>query len=72
MAGLAKLPEDRPADAAAFAEALMLPAGTVPEDLAAGARSAVSPVVGGMGVAGLVPVPDPGSEVTSAWSGPSP
>jgi serine/threonine-protein kinase len=72
MAGLAKLPEDRPADAAAFGEALMLPFGTVPEHLVAGARSAVSPTIGGMGVAGLVPVPDSGPEVaTAAWSGPA-
>lgn len=48
MAGLAKLPEQRPESAAAFAEALRLPAGTRPEGLVEGAASAVSPVVAGM------------------------
>jgi eukaryotic-like serine/threonine-protein kinase len=53
MAGLAKRPEDRPRPAAAFAAALMLPAGTVPEHLAAAAHSAVSPVVAEPGLAAL-------------------
>ena len=48
MAGLAKLPEHRPASALAFAEALHLPVGSVPAELVAGAQSAVSPVVAGM------------------------
>jgi serine/threonine-protein kinase len=72
MAGLAKLPEDRPADAAAFGEALMLPAGTVPEHLVVAARSAVSPVVGGTGVGALTALQDTGTEgATAAWSGPA-
>ena len=55
MAGLAKRPEDRPDSAAAFAEALRLPSGTVPQHLVTGARSAVSPVVAqpGLGDLGL-------------------
>ncbi|GAA2031766.1 hypothetical protein GCM10009740_22140 [Terrabacter terrae] len=40
MAGLAKKPEDRPASAAAFAEALQLPTGTRPENLVAAAQAA--------------------------------
>jgi len=48
MAGLAKLPEQRPESAAAFADALRLPAGVQPEHLVEGAASAVSPVVAGM------------------------
>jgi serine/threonine-protein kinase len=55
MAGLAKDPAHRPASGEAMAEALHLPVGTVPEDLVAGAESAVAPVVGG---AGLL-TPDP-------------
>lgn len=47
MAGLAKAPEQRPESASAFAEALRLPAGTVPEHLLEGAASAVAPVVAG-------------------------
>ena len=47
MAGLAKRPEQRPRSAGAFAEALRLPAGTVPEELVEGAASAVTPVVAG-------------------------
>ena len=47
MAGLAKSAEQRPESAAAFAEALRLPAGTVPEHLLAGAASAVTPVIAG-------------------------
>ena len=54
MAGLAKLPGQRPVSAAAFAAILMLPAGTVPKRLVEGARSAVTPVLGGYGPAGLV------------------
>jgi serine/threonine protein kinase len=57
MAGLAKLPEHRPVSAAAFAEALMLPIGTVPEHLIPGAESAVSPVVAVPGLAGLTAAP---------------
>ena len=57
MAGLAKQPEHRPATAAAFAEALRLPEGTVPEHLLAGAESAVSPVIAGAPFAGLVAQP---------------
>ena len=45
MAGLAKLPEHRPASAADFAASLDLPEGTVPERLVVGARSAVTPIV---------------------------
>src|SRR6478672_659132 len=40
MAGLAKKPEDRPASAAAFADALQLPLGTPPESLVGAARAA--------------------------------
>jgi serine/threonine-protein kinase len=47
MAGLAKLPEHRPQSAEDFANALRLPEGSIPEHLVAGARSAVSPVIGG-------------------------
>ena len=57
LAGLAKLPEQRPADAAAFAEALRLPAGTVPEHLVEGAASAVSPVVAGLPEGMFTPYP---------------
>ena len=71
MAGLAKRPEDRPADAAAFAEALMLPPGTIPEHLQAGSRSAVSPVVAGPGIPALTVLQETGSEeATAAWVGP--
>lgn len=63
MAGLAKDPAQRPASGEAMAEALHLPVGTVPEDLVAGAESAVAPVVGG---AGLL-TPDP-SVPTGAMS----
>ncbi|GAB3441580.1 hypothetical protein GCM10027517_17820 [Phycicoccus ginsengisoli] len=48
MAALAKNPTQRPASAAAFAEALSLPEGEVPEHLLPGARSAVTPVVAGV------------------------
>jgi serine/threonine-protein kinase len=75
MAGLAKLPEDRPARAADFADALMLPLGTVPEDLVAGARSAVSPVIAGPGTNGLAALSgdaEAHAEVaTAAWAGPA-
>jgi serine/threonine-protein kinase len=47
MAALAKDPSQRPSSAGAFAEALRLPAGQVPEHLVAGARSAVTPVIAG-------------------------
>ncbi|KGN31649.1 serine/threonine protein kinase [Knoellia sinensis KCTC 19936] len=57
LAGLAKLPEQRPADAAAFAEALRLPAGTVPAHLVDGAASAVSPVVAGLPDGMFTPYP---------------
>lgn len=57
LAGLAKLPEDRPASAGAFAEALRLPAGEVPDHLVDAARSAVSPVVGGPAAELLTPPP---------------
>lgn len=57
LAGLAKLPEQRPADAAAFAAALRLPAGTVPEHLVEGAASAVSPVVAGLPDGMFTPYP---------------
>jgi serine/threonine-protein kinase len=57
MAGLAKLPESRPESAAAFAAALMLPAGTVPTHLVKGARSAMTPVIGGLGPTGVMPQP---------------
>ena len=58
MAGLAKDPSQRPESAAAFAEALRLPPGTVPEHLAAGAASAVAPVVAGGGLL----TPDPAGQ----------
>jgi serine/threonine protein kinase len=48
MAALAKDPSQRPSSAGAFAEALRLPAGQVPEHLVAGARSAVTPVIAGV------------------------
>ena len=48
MAGLAKDPSARPESAAAFADALRLPAGVPPEHLIAGAESAVAPVVVGI------------------------
>lgn len=48
MAGLAKLPEQRPSSAEQFARALQLPEGTRPEHLVAGAGSAVAPVVHGL------------------------
>jgi eukaryotic-like serine/threonine-protein kinase len=57
LAGLAKQPEHRPQSAAAFGEALRRPEGTVPEELVAGARSAVSPVVAGPSLAGLAAQP---------------
>ncbi len=57
LAGLAKLPEKRPANAAAFAEALRLPAGTAPEHLLEGAASAVSPVVAGLPDGMFTPYP---------------
>jgi serine/threonine-protein kinase len=78
-AGLAKRPEDRPADAAAFAEALMLPLGTVPDHLLPGARSAVSPVVAGPGLPALAVLQDTDTgsgtdteTATAAWAGPQP
>jgi serine/threonine-protein kinase len=58
MAGLAKDPSQRPESAAAFAGALRLPPGTLPEHLAAGAASAVAPVVAGGGLL----TPDPGGQ----------
>ena len=48
MAGLAKLPQERPSSADDFAQALRLPAGTAPAHLVAGARSAVTPVMAGL------------------------
>lgn len=68
MAGLAKLPEKRPESAAAFAEALRLPPGTVPEDLVEGAASAVSPVLAGMpyGMQSTGPEPAGGTTGRSA------
>lgn len=47
MAGLAKLPEERPSSAKEFASALRLPDGEQPEHLIAGALSAVTPVISG-------------------------
>jgi serine/threonine-protein kinase len=47
MAGLAKLPDQRPSSAEEFARALQLPADSRPEHLVAGALSAVTPVVEG-------------------------
>jgi eukaryotic-like serine/threonine-protein kinase len=58
LAGLAKLPEDRPASATAFAEALRLPTGRAPAHLVAAAQSAVGPVLGGPGAELLAPPPD--------------
>ncbi|MDT0212276.1 serine/threonine-protein kinase [Rothia sp. ARF10] len=57
LAGLAKLPEKRPKDAAAFADALRLPAGTVPDELVEGAESAVGPVVAGLPDGMFTPYP---------------
>ncbi|MEO7269528.1 MAG: serine/threonine-protein kinase [Knoellia sp.] len=65
LAGLAKLPEQRPADAAAFAEALRLPAGTAPAHLVEGARSAVSPVVAGLPDGMFTPYPPPRVDTAS-------
>lgn len=48
MAALAKDPTLRPQSAAAFAEALRLPPGQVPEDLVAGAAAAVAPFIVGV------------------------
>jgi eukaryotic-like serine/threonine-protein kinase len=48
MAGLAKLPEERPSSAAEFAQSLRLPEGTVPAHLVAGALSAMTPVISGL------------------------
>ena len=59
MAGLAKLPEQRPADAAAFAEALHSTPGVVPAHLVEGAKSAVSPVVAGLPNGMFTPYPPP-------------
>jgi serine/threonine-protein kinase len=47
MAGLAKLPQQRPSSAEEFARALRLPEGSRPEQLLAGALSAVTPVLDG-------------------------
>ena len=58
MAGLAKDPSARPESAAAFAEALRLPAGVPPEHLVAGAESAVAPVVVGIHAT----TPEPGGQ----------
>lgn len=55
MAGLAKLPQERPSSAAEFARALRLPEGTLPEHLVAGALSAMTPVISGLS-------PDPASQ----------
>jgi len=57
----------RPESAAAFAEALRLPLGEAPEHLAAGAASAVAPVVAGM--PGLTP--DPNGQTTFMVMSPS-
>lgn len=57
LSGLAKLPEKRPKDASAFADALRLPAGTVPEELVEGAESAVGPVVAGLPDGMFTPYP---------------
>lgn len=67
MAGLAKDPAQRPESAAAFAEALRMPPGEAPEHLAAGAASAVAPVVAGM--PGLTP--DPNGQTTFMVMSPS-
>jgi serine/threonine-protein kinase len=47
MSALAKNPAQRPQSAAEFAEALRLPAGQVPQHLAAGAAAAVTPAIAG-------------------------
>ena len=48
MAGLAKLPDERPSSAEEFAKALQLPHGTQPAHLLTGSRSAVTPVIAGL------------------------
>jgi serine/threonine-protein kinase len=76
MAALAKDPTLRPASAAAFAEALRLPPGEVPEHLVAGAAAAVAPFIVGvptdLGPEGTLPTsvmltPEPlGADITTA------
>jgi serine/threonine-protein kinase len=76
MAALAKDPSLRPQSAAAFAEALRLPPGQVPEHLVAGAAAAVTPFIVGvptdLGPQGTLPtsvLPTPalaGAQITTA------
>ncbi|TPG17405.1 serine/threonine protein kinase [Pedococcus bigeumensis] len=76
MASLAKDPTLRPQSAAAFAAALRLPAGEVPEHLVAGAAAAVAPFIVGvptdLGPEGtlptsVIPTPAPfGAAITTA------
>ena len=76
MAALAKDPTLRPQSAAAFAEALRLPAGEAPEHLIAGAAAAVAPFIVGvptdLGPEGTLPTsvmlaPAPlGADITTA------
>jgi serine/threonine protein kinase len=67
MAGLAKLPEERPSSAGEFADSLRLPDGSTPEGLTPGAKSAVSP-----GIAGLSEGPDAPTQMvaTDPWTQP--
>jgi serine/threonine-protein kinase len=79
MAALAKDPSLRPQSAAAFAEALRLPAGLAPEHLIAGAAAAVAPFIVGvptdLGPEGtlptsVMPTPGPfGTDITTAADG---
>ena len=76
MAALAKDPTLRPQSAAAFAEALRMPAGQAPEHLVAGAAAAVAPFIVGvptdLGPEGtlptsVMPTPAPfGADITTA------
>jgi serine/threonine-protein kinase len=79
MSALAKDPTLRPQSAAAFAEALRLPAGEAPAHLVAGAAAAVAPFIVGvptdLGPEGtlptsVMPTPSPfGADITTAADG---
>jgi serine/threonine protein kinase len=62
MAGLAKNPEDRPASAAAFADALQLPLGTRPEDLVDAARVATDDAASATSTTSMTDRPDTPSD----------